>query len=139
MRKTNSQRTAQTAYPRRLKHFVRLSGETGDIPHTYAHTCATLPCIASCACGSGSLPPQSKAITNQLTAHELPAPYCHLTVTRHIKCHFAKRAGKGFYNAVTVVTVKLHRYTGAGCCHSWQKEKHPCECPLLLPSTYIMG
>ena len=84
--KTNSQRTAKTTYLRRLEHLVRLFGEIWDIPCTYAHTCATMPCVALCCCGSGCLSAEREG--GQISPHNvrvtgtLPSPIRAVTVTR---------------------------------------------------------
>ena len=84
--KTNSQRTAQITYLRRLEHFVRLFGKNWDIPRTYAHTCTTMRCKAFCWFGSGSL--SNKSEGGQVSAHStrvtvtLLSPIRAVTVTR---------------------------------------------------------
>ena len=51
----------------------------------------TIPGAAFSTCGSGSLPLQSKAVTNRLTAHELPSPLpSPVTVTVTLKITQAK-------------------------------------------------
>ena len=88
--RTNRKRTAQTAYLRGLNYFVRLFGETGDIPRTYAHTCATLPCTAFSGSSSGNLSAQTRRsqIGSQCTSFLLDTKADDKKHTDKSRCDF---------------------------------------------------